>query len=310
MSELFSPEHGRERASVATGEELAALLHHPAVDVLLALLDNPVLSEPQLCLLLARKDLPGEVLEEVSRRKPLLKTYPVKRALAFHPRAPRLVSLRMLRELYLMDLVQLTLLPGISAELKRNAEEQLLSRLPQLPLGQKITLARRGPARVTGSLLAEGHARIISVALENSFLTEAQVLKVSLLGVACVMFVYLMAPSPIWLFLIAPISSTFNGLSLANMGGLLSRSVPPQVQGEILGIGSSIQALANSFPPLLGGFFAASFAPEAPVVAAGLTMLMAWVVFASMYRPGTRSTLRSRPSFIPSRRAERLRRTE
>jgi hypothetical protein len=29
--------------------------------------------------------------------------------------------------------------------------------------------------------------------------------------------------------------ATFNGLSLANMGGLLSRSVPPQVQGEILG---------------------------------------------------------------------------
>ncbi len=114
---------------------------------------------------------------------------------------------------------------------------------------------------------------------------EAQVLRVSLLGVACVMFVYLMAPSPIWLFLIAPVSSTFNGLSLANMGGLLSRSVAPQVQGEILGIGSSIQALANSLPPLLGGFFAASFEPEAPVVAAGLTMLVAWAVFASLYRP-------------------------
>ena len=85
--------------------------------------------------------------------------------------------------------------------------------------------------------------------------------------------------------MIAPISSTFNGLSLANMGGLLSRSVAPQVQGEILGIGSSIQALANSLPPLLGGFVAASFAPEAPVLAAGLTMLVAWVMFVSMFRP-------------------------
>jgi hypothetical protein len=83
---------------------------------------------------------------------------------------------------------------------------------------------------------------------------------------------------------IVPFSSTFNGLSLANMGGLLSRSVPPQVQGEILGIGSSIQALANSLPPLLGGFVAASLAPEAPVFAAGLTMLVAWVIFVSMFR--------------------------
>src|SRR5712672_576721 len=133
----------REHARTATGEELASLLHHPSPDVLLSLLDNPVLDETQLCLLLNRKDLPAEVLEEVARRKPLLKNYRVKRALAFHPRTPRLAGLRLIRELYMMDLVQLTLLPGTSAELKINAEAQVISRLPQLPLGQKLTLARR-----------------------------------------------------------------------------------------------------------------------------------------------------------------------
>ena len=170
-------EPNRERARTATGEELASLLHHHAPDVLLALLDNPAVGEAQLCLLLDRKDLPAEVLEEVARRKPLLKNYRVKRALAFHPRTPRLASLRLIRELYLMDLVQLTLLPGTPAELKRNAEEQLVARLPQLPLGQKITLARRGTARVAGALLAEGHAQVLSIVLDNAGLTEAQVLK-------------------------------------------------------------------------------------------------------------------------------------
>ena len=114
--------------------------------------------------------------------------------------------------------------------------------------------------------------------------SEAQVLRFSLFGVATVMFVYLLAPSPLWLFVIAPLSSTFNGLSLANMSGLLSRSVAPQVQGEILGIGSSIQALANALPPLMGGFFAASLAPEVPVLAASLTMFAAWLVFTILYR--------------------------
>ena len=167
----------RERALMATGEELAGLVHHPSADVLLALLDNPALDETQVCLLLERKDLPGEILEEIARRKALLKSYRVKRALAFHPRTPRLVSLRLLRDLYLMDLVQVAILPGVSAELKRNAEEQLIARLPQLPLGQKITLARRGPARVAGALLAEGHAQVISVVLDNPYMTEAQILK-------------------------------------------------------------------------------------------------------------------------------------
>src|SRR5258707_3500338 len=162
---------------MATGEELAGLVHHHSADVLLALLENPALDETQVCLLLERKDLPGEILEEIARRKALLKSYRVKRALAFHPRAPRLVSLRLLRDLYLMDLVQVAILPGVSAELKRNAEEQLIVRLPQLPLGQKITLARRGPAPVAGALLAEGHAQIASIVLDNPYLTEAQILK-------------------------------------------------------------------------------------------------------------------------------------
>jgi hypothetical protein len=175
--EMTLPDSQRNSALSATGDELAALLHHSAPAVLLALLDNPALDETQLCLLLERKDLAAEILEEVARRKALQKSYRVKRALAFHVRTPRLVGLRLLRDLYLMDLVQLALAPAVNAELKRNAEEQVLARLPQLPLGQKIMLARRGPPRVAGALLAEGHAQIVPVVLDNPNLREAQVLK-------------------------------------------------------------------------------------------------------------------------------------
>jgi hypothetical protein len=167
----------REMARTATGEELARLLHSADIEVLLGLVTNPALEETQLCMMLERKTLPAEILEEVARRKGLTKSYRVKRALAFHPRSPRLVGLKLLRDLYLMDLVQLTLMPAISVELKLHAEDQLLARLPQLPLGQKITLARRGPARLAGSLVAEGHQRLLPVALDNPHLTEAQVLK-------------------------------------------------------------------------------------------------------------------------------------
>ena len=180
MPEFVAPQsvaEGRERALVAAGGKLLALLHHPSADVLSAMLDNPALDESQVCLLLERKDLPAEILEEVGKRKPLLKSYRVKKALCFHPRGPRLITLRLIRDLYLMDLVQLALSPAVPAELKRNAEEQLLARLPQIPLGQKITLARRGPARVAGALLAEGHPQIVSVILDNPYLTEAQILK-------------------------------------------------------------------------------------------------------------------------------------
>jgi hypothetical protein len=166
-----------ERARAASGDELNSLIYHPVPAVLRALLENPAFDEPKLILLLARKDLPAEILEEIGTRKALLRSYAVKKALLLHARAPRLIGLRLLKELYLMDLVQFALSPGVSAELKRYAEEQILARLPQLPLGQKITLARRGPSRVAGALVAEGHAQVLPIALENPYLTEAQVLK-------------------------------------------------------------------------------------------------------------------------------------
>jgi hypothetical protein len=167
-----------QHALAANGEELAALLHGDDEEVLLALLKSPALADTDVTVLLARKNLPAAVIEEICKRRDWLKTYALKKALACHPHTPRLVSLRLLKEMYLMDLVQIALLPGVSAELKRNAEDQLSTRLPQLPLGQKITLARRGPARVAGSLLAEGHSLVVPVALDNSHLTSAQILKV------------------------------------------------------------------------------------------------------------------------------------
>src|SRR5882672_8598922 len=157
--------------------KLSERLRDDSPDSLRELAQSPTLNEEQLILLLARKDLPGELIEEIAQRKHLLKTYAVKKALVLHPHTPRIVSLRMLRDLYLMDLVQLTLTPGALAELKRNAEQQLIARLPQLPLGQKITLARRGPGRAAGALLAEGQAQVLTVVLDNSNLSEAHVLK-------------------------------------------------------------------------------------------------------------------------------------
>lgn len=166
-----------ERARRASGEALTELLYHMEPEVLLALLQNPALDEQNVCLLLARKDLPAEVLEAIGARKNLLKSYAVKKSLMFHPHTPRLIGLRLLRDLYLMDLVQFTLSPSVSAEIKLQAEAQIIGRMPQLPLGQKIALARRGPGRVAGALVAEGHPEVLRVALENPFLTEANILK-------------------------------------------------------------------------------------------------------------------------------------
>ena len=176
MAQQASPD--AERARSAAQEEIPALLGHANEEVLTALLENPHFDENHLCVLLERKDLPEMLLEEIARQKVWLRSYRIKRRLAFHPHTPRLLAMRLARELYLMDLVRLSLLPAAPAELQRLAEELILARLPQLPLGQKLQLARRGSARVAARLLAEGHEQVVRLAVDNPFLTEAQVLKV------------------------------------------------------------------------------------------------------------------------------------
>lgn len=159
-------------------EQLRLLVHDPAVEVLEALLRNPFLSEELLLTVLHRKDLPRELLEAVGKNEKWIQSQRVKAAVVEHPRTPRLLSLRLLKFLYLFDLVTVTLQPAVSAEIKRLAEDQIINRMTQLPLGQQIALARRGTARVAAALLLEGNPPVFAPALDNPFLTEAALLGV------------------------------------------------------------------------------------------------------------------------------------
>jgi len=167
----------RETARTATQEGIVLLLHDARADVILGLFDNPRFDESHLCLLLGRKDLSTVLLEEIASRNQWMSSYRVRRSFACHPHVPLALGLRLVRELYVVDLVQLVLLPSGAPAVKHLAEELILARLPQLPSAQKMILARRGSVRITGALLADGQPEILSIVLESPFLNEGQVLK-------------------------------------------------------------------------------------------------------------------------------------
>lgn len=164
-------------ARSAGPEAIPDLLLSLSEPVLKGLIENPALDETHMCLLLERKDLPGTLLEEIAKRKGWRMIYRVRRGLASHPHTPRLVAMRMLRDLHLFDLVRISLLPVVPAEIQRLAEERILAQLSVLPLGQKLMLARRGSARVAGGLVEAGPVPAARAALENARLAESQVLK-------------------------------------------------------------------------------------------------------------------------------------
>ncbi|HUJ39422.1 MAG TPA: hypothetical protein VLW54_02650 [Candidatus Acidoferrales bacterium] len=162
----------------ASPAALEVLIGSADPEVLLGVLDNPALHESLLCRLLERKDAPSELLRRVAQRAGWIRAYPVKLRLARHPHTPRLIALACVRQLFLFDLARVSLLPSALAEVRRVAEDLVLNRLAQLPVGQKITLAKQGPARVAAALLAEGLPSTLAHVLENAHLNEAQITRV------------------------------------------------------------------------------------------------------------------------------------
>lgn len=173
-------EASTEQSSSQRSERLRRLIEQTSTsaEALTALLEDPELDESHLCLLLERKELPGHWLERIAANKAWTRSYRVRLCLARHPHTPKRIASGLLRQLHLFDLVKISLLPWASAEIRRLAEELVLVRLPQLPLGVKLTLARRSPARVAGALLREGQPRVVALSLDNPLLTESQILKV------------------------------------------------------------------------------------------------------------------------------------
>lgn len=114
--------------------------------------------------------------------------------------------------------------------------------------------------------------------------SEQKVLAVSMIGTGLAVFCYFLPVLPWQLFLVAPFFATFNGLTNANLNGLVSRSAGPEAQGRVLGVLSSVQALAGAIPPMLSGLVAAYVGPNSSVVVSGVILLSAGVVFNIMQR--------------------------
>ena len=135
------------------------------------------LTEDQALALLKDADLSANQIEQISKNSTAMKSRKVRLVLAAHPHAPRRIALRLIRELYTFDLMQFARMPAAAADLKRIADELLISRLSSITLGERISLARRSSATVAAVLLLDKEPGVWQPALENPRITEAAIIK-------------------------------------------------------------------------------------------------------------------------------------
>ncbi|HTY42794.1 MAG TPA: hypothetical protein VMH79_13045 [Thermoanaerobaculia bacterium] len=127
--------------------------------------------------LLRRADLPADALQEILGDRNVRKFHAVRRALAAHPRTPRGDALALVATLFWRDLAALSADTRVHPAIRRAADLDLLRRLPEMAVAERVDLARAVGRGALLYLRLDPDPRVLASVLENRFLIEADVIQ-------------------------------------------------------------------------------------------------------------------------------------
>jgi hypothetical protein len=177
-------EAGGARATPEAARGLGRRLRRAGRDELLALVDEHAaeLSPAEVRQALRNPYCGSEAVEVVARQERLLAYYEVRRELALARQTPEALALRLVPGLWWRDLMLVSLDARLPPLVRRAAEQGLISRLPKLAVGEKVSLARRASGGTIAQLRHDPNPRVIAALLDNPRLTEGLLVPPTCLG--------------------------------------------------------------------------------------------------------------------------------
>jgi hypothetical protein len=136
-------------------------------------------AEAEYLKLLLRTDLPAAEVERILRDRDARRYHAVRLALAGHRNTPRADALSLTETLFWRALARLSADTRVHPEVRRAADNQLLRRLPELALAERIDLARSTGRGTLPALRQDPDPRVVSGFLDNRFTTEPDVVFVA-----------------------------------------------------------------------------------------------------------------------------------
>lgn len=119
-----------------------------------------------------RRPVPVRFLELVAVTPPWSERPRLLGGVALNPKTPRVLALRLLPSLFWRDLADVAASPRLPKGVRGRAESILQEQLPDMRLGEKITLAKIATQPVLARLLADPEPRIAEACLINPRLRE------------------------------------------------------------------------------------------------------------------------------------------
>jgi len=151
--------------------------HSQASDVT-PLLDHRESEEAHLLALLRRRELAPSIIEAVARHDRWNKRQSVRAAIVSHVKAPRTLALRLLPLLFWQEQLRVSANIRLAMPLRVAAEARLRERLPELELGERVSMARRAPVGLVPTLARDGDARVLRSLFHNPRAREQDILQV------------------------------------------------------------------------------------------------------------------------------------
>ncbi len=138
---------------------------------------------------------------------------------------------------------------------------------------------------IVGLFIAFSQAVLVARVAKK--MSDWKVLRFSIFGNSSMMLMYFLIPSssPSYLYMVIPFFTAFNGLTMANMSSLVSRSAETGKQGEAMGIYSSVQSLAQVPASILVGYITSGITSNTPLIVAAVCIAIGGIVFVSAFRP-------------------------
>ncbi|MEI8286253.1 MAG: MFS transporter, partial [Actinomycetes bacterium] len=138
---------------------------------------------------------------------------------------------------------------------------------------------------IVGLFIAFAQAVVVGRVAKK--LADYKVLRFSMFGNATMLLVYFAIPTnhQLFLYLTIPFFTLFNGLTMANMSSLVSRSAEPGKQGQAMGISSSVASLAQVPASILLGYITSSITSSQPLVVAAACIYTGGILFVLLFRP-------------------------
>lgn len=160
------------QADTASGEKLKALALHQSSRVVSKLLSNPNLTDELALIIAQRRNISPDIFEALYNDMRWRNHYAFMLSLCKNPKAPLKIVMTLLKSLKIFDLADLTRNPQIPINIRARAEACISERILSLPLGIKITLAKRAGSEVLFRLLEDGMKEVVVECLKSPLMTE------------------------------------------------------------------------------------------------------------------------------------------